>query len=82
MKLVWIFDEASIKRIRDYVDLQKSKKFVLRRKRRNCGPTRKVPSKRKFVRHMIGALVTTQQRSGPNSRAAIFIRKEARTIAV
>ena len=73
MKINWIIEEKDIRHIKEFVDSQSGKSFVKNRIVKNVeGP---LPDFNRdiFWNAMISCLLTTQQRSGPESSATRFI---------
>jgi len=73
MKINWVIEEKDIRHIREFVASQSSKSFVKNRIARNVdGP---IPEFNRdiFWNAMISCLLTTQQRSGPQSSVTRFI---------
>ncbi len=73
MKINWIIEEKDIRHIREFVDSQSDKSFVKNRIAKNVeGP---IPDFNRdiFWKAMISCLLTTQQRSGPESSVIRFI---------
>ena len=73
MKINWIIEEKDIRHIKEFVDSQSGKSFVKNRIVKNVdGP---IPDFDRdiFWNAMISCLLTTQQRSGPESSVTRFI---------
>ncbi len=73
MKINWIIEEKDIRHIKEFVDSQSGKSFVKKRIAKNVnGP---IPDFNRdiFWNTMISCLLTTQQRSGPESFVTKFI---------
>lgn len=73
MKFIWQIENTDIQRIKDFYKKQENNPFVLRRIERNVGKNIQDFSKKLFWNAMISCLLTTQQRSGPNSTVTKFI---------
>lgn len=73
MKIVWHFEDTDIRRLRTEYETQRNNSFVLNRIRRNV--ERNIPqvTKETFWEAHVAALLTTQQRSGPNTAVSRFI---------
>jgi hypothetical protein len=73
MKINWIIEEKDIRKIKTFVDSQAGKLFVKNRITRNVdGP---IPNFNRDIlwNAMVSCLLTTQQRSGPESSVTRFI---------
>ena len=75
-KINWIIDEHDIRYIKEFVDSQNNKSFVKYRITKNVDVSILSFSKNIFWKAMISCLLTTQQRSGPNSPVTQFITSE------
>ncbi len=73
MKYKWIIDSGDIQKVKDFYKAERSGKFVRERKRRNCGSKKSPISRDLFWFWLVGCLLTTQQRSGPNSAVSRFL---------
>lgn len=73
MKFIWQIEDNDIRRVKNFYNKQKNNSFVLRRVRRNVGKNIPDFSREIFWNAMISCLLTTQQRSGPNSSVTKFI---------
>lgn len=76
MKLSWQVTDRDIRKLKLFVAEYKDDPFVLRRKQRNLGKEKKRISKVKFWHAMVACLLTTQQRSGPDTPINRFIRNK------
>lgn len=76
MKLIWEINKSDIDKILSFLDEHKQNPFVLKRIRRNIDKNIPAFSKEHFWKAMVSCLLTTQQRSGPNSSVTQFIRSE------
>lgn len=73
MKLLWQIEDSDIQKVKVFYESQKSNAFVLNRIERNVKKVLPQFSKDLFWEAMISCLITTQQRSGPNSSVTKFI---------
>lgn len=73
MKLIWEIDENDVARIRAFYQIHENNKFVARRLRRNVKKELPVFTNDMFWEAMVSCLLTTQQRSGPDSAVTRFI---------
>ena len=73
MKLLWQVEDSDIKKAKSFYESQKNNAFVLSRIDRNINKVIPQYSKDLFWKTMISCLITTQQRSGPNSPVKRFI---------
>lgn len=73
MKINWIIEESDIKIIEDFVDTQIDKSFVKYRIEKNVNGPPPPFNKNIFWEKMTSCLLTTQQRSGPDSSVTKFI---------
>ncbi len=74
MHFNWSVPDSDVLRLNDFVKLHHNP-FVARRISRNVNRQDVRVDKDAILRQMIMCLLTTQQRSGPNSSVAIFLRK-------
>jgi hypothetical protein len=74
MKFIWQIEDNDIQRVKDFYNKHKNNHFVLRCIKRNVEKNIPDFSKEIFWNAMISCLLTTQQRSGPNSSVTKFIR--------
>ena len=72
MKIRWEFDESDIQKLRGFVQEHQGNAFVRNRQEKNLLGPRQVPTISPFWRAMVICLLTTQQRSGPNSAVGRF----------
>ena len=77
MKLKWEIDDESLGRWRDFVNANKGNKFVLEREAKNIARESLDISRDKLWHTFVGCQITTQQRSGPNSKVSIFLNSES-----
>ena len=73
MKLLWQIEDSDIQKVRSFYEAQKNNAFVLNRIERNVKKAIPHFSEGIFWEAMISCLITTQQRSGPNSAVTRFI---------
>jgi len=73
MKLVWQIDDSDIQKVKSFYETQKNNAFVLNRIERNVKKVLPQFSNDMFWEAMISCLITTQQRSGPDSSVTKFI---------
>ena len=73
MKILWQIEDTDIQKAKSFYDAHKDRAFVQNRIERNI--QKKLPdfSKELFWEAMISCLITTQQRSGPDSAVTRFI---------
>lgn len=72
MKLIWQVEDNDINKIKTFYEASKNKAFVLNRIERNIKKVNPQFSKDIFWEAMVSCLLTTQQRSGPNSAITRF----------
>lgn len=73
MKLVWEIAPAEIDAVKAFFEKHRQNRFVQNRLKRNVEKARDEFSKEVFWYAMLSCLLTTQQRSGPNSSVTRFI---------
>jgi thermostable 8-oxoguanine DNA glycosylase len=73
MKLLWQIEHSDIQKVKSFYEAQKTNAFVLNRIERNVKKALPQFSNELFWEAMISCLITTQQRSGPNSSVTKFI---------
>ena len=73
MKLLWLIEDSDIQKAKSFYDNHKNNAFVLNRIERNVKKALPQFSEELFWEAMISCLITTQQRSGPNSSVTKFI---------
>lgn len=73
MNIIFQVDESDISRVKSFYESQKDSAFVRNRIKRNVMGEIEPYSKKLFWQAMICCLITTQQRSGPNSAVTKFI---------
>ena len=73
MNISWEIQDVDIKKINNFVALQINNPFVQRRIKQNIQKIRPEITKEHFWRVLVGCLLSTQQRSGPESKVNQFI---------
>ena len=73
MKLLWQIEGSDIQKVKSFFEAHKTNAFVLNRIERNVKKAIPHFSEEIFWEAMISCLITTQQRSGPNSSVTKFI---------
>ena len=73
MKITWLIEEEDIKKVKTFFDRHKDNPFVKHRINRNIKGSAPKVTKEIFWEAMISCLLTTQQRSGPESAVTRFI---------
>jgi len=76
MKLDWTVTDEDVSRVRAFVAAYSENPLVLDRKRRNLAESKPKTSRQQFWRRMVAARLTSQQKSGPESHVARFIRRK------
>lgn len=71
----WRFDDGEIDRIREIVASQSENPFVRKRREKNVKPAEINISKDRFWNAHLAALLTSQQRSGPDSHVSQFLKE-------
>ena len=74
MELIWKPSASDIIRLQRFIAEAQREPFVQARARRNLAPTKREVSRPAFWHALVGALLTTQQKSGPESAVARFMR--------
>ena len=75
MQIAWSISETDLQAMRDIIGRARSSRFTTSRLRDNVsGPPPRF-SREEFWRVMLGCLLTTQQRSGPESSVSRFLRR-------
>jgi thermostable 8-oxoguanine DNA glycosylase len=77
VKLKWEIDDESLGRWRDFINANIGNKFVLEREAKNIARESLDISRDKPWYTFVGCQITTQQRSGPNSKVSIFLNSES-----
>lgn len=73
MQLTWQIEQEDVARVKDFYEKHKNSNFVATRIKRNIEGNFPKVTKEEFWIAMISCLLTTQQRSGPNSSITKFI---------
>lgn len=73
MKLIWQIELEDIERVKAFLAANESSPFVRQRINRNLVSNKPAVQKYEFWRQLVACLLTTQQRSGPNSAVSRFI---------
>jgi len=74
MKISWQVTDRDVKRVKRFVAEYKDDPFVQRRRQRNLGKQRKRITREVFWVNLVSCLLTTQQRSGPDTPVNLFRR--------
>ena len=77
MKILWEISVKDIQKTKEFVKLHHNNNFVQARIKRNLTKTKPRTTKSALWRNLVSCLVTTQQRSGPNSLVNIFLNSES-----
>ena len=77
MEILWEVSSEDIQKTKTFVELHHNNKFVQARIKRNLARTKPRITKAVFWRNLISCLVTTQQRSGPNSLVSKFLNSKS-----
>jgi hypothetical protein len=75
LHIEWKINSKDIRRIKKFIELQESNPFVQNRKKRNLANCNSKITRPKVWKVLIGCLLTTQQRSGPESSVARFMKR-------
>ena len=67
MKLIWQIEDDDIRKVKSFFEANKNSAFVLNRIKRNVEKAISQFSNDIFWEALVSCLLTTQQRSGPNS---------------
>jgi len=73
MKLLWKIEKSDIQKVKSFYEKNKDNPFVRERINRNLNKQNVEISKNIFFKTMVACLLTTQQRSGPDSAVTKFI---------
>ncbi len=73
MKIIWNIESHDIERVKRFFDIHHNNYFVRKRIERNIKGLDSNISKDDFLKTMVSCLLTTQQRSGPESAVTKFI---------
>lgn len=72
MKIEWIIDEVDVAKVKAFYQKQSNNEFVIERQQMNLC-SNKLPVSRSLIwERMVGCLITSVQRSGPNSPVSKF----------
>lgn len=74
MQIKWKVTDKDIRQIKEFIDKQKNNPFVRDRVKRNLKGNGFKLSKNNIWRVLVGCLLTTQQRSGPESNVGRFLQ--------
>ena len=77
MKILWEVTSEDIQKAKIFVKQHQNNNFVQARIKRNLSKTKHRITKAVFWRNLVMCLVTTQQRSGPNSLVTIFLNSDS-----
>lgn len=72
MKLLWQGEDEDVSRVKDFYDRNEGNDLVTGRREINVEGKPPKFSRASFWKHMVGCLLTTQQRSGPTSPVSTF----------
>ena len=72
MKVLWEIEDEDVSRVKDFYNRNKDNDLVVGRREKNVEGEPPGFSRASFWRHMVGCLLTTQQRSGPDSPVSRF----------
>ena len=75
-RIVWEIEESQVNLVKDFYQQYENNIFVATRERRNVQKQGLDLSKEFLWKNLIACLLTTQQKSGPESRVAQFIRTD------
>ncbi len=73
MKIIWQFDSEALAKAKDFFTKQQDDFFVHRRIAANLAQEKPPVTRDDFWHRMIGCLLTSQQRAGPNSPTTKFL---------
>lgn len=73
MKIIWQIDSEDVARVKAFFDQHRDNAFVRNRINVNLLDEKPPVSRNEFWNKMVGCLMTTQQRSGPNSPVSNFL---------
>lgn len=77
MRFEWGITEQDTERVKSFITAQSNTHFVQARSCRNLSDSPRAVSREEFWKSLITCLLTTQQRSGPESATSRFIRQPA-----
>jgi len=75
MEILWNIDDADIKKVNRLLE-ENDNPFLRKRKERNIDKQGIVLTKDTIILSMLMCLLTSQQRSGPDSKVGKFLRKQ------
>lgn len=78
----WRFADGEVDRIQEIVASQNENPFVRKRREQNVEPVEINISKDQFWNAHLAALLTSQQRSGPDSHVSRFLKGEIHTLSL
>ena len=73
MKIVWQIDPEDVAKVKAFYAEHRDNPFVQERIKRNLRADKPLVTKCQFWEHLVGCLLTTQQRSGPDSPVSRFL---------
>ena len=73
MKIIWQIDPEDVAQVKGFLYRQRENAYVRKRIETNLRPEKPPVTKEKFWYTMVGCLLTTQQRSGPDSPVSRFL---------
>ncbi len=76
MKLVWQIAPEDVERVKQFVDSYRGTVLVRRRESRNLSDDLPFPSREETWEAIVACLLTTQQKSGPQSAVTSFMLKK------
>jgi len=76
MKYIWQIEPQDINKVQTFLNLHRNNPFVQKRIERNLRETKPRVTKPEFWQAMVSCLLTTQQRSGPDSTVTQFINSK------
>ena len=76
MKIIWEIEPKEIEETHAFYNAHWNNPFVRKRIERNLERPNFNPSKSEFFEAMVGCLLTTQQRSGPDSAVTMFLNSK------
>lgn len=76
MRIIWKISKSDIRAVKEIVKKYEKHPMVRDRIRRNLSDSKQTVSLPRFWRGLVGALLTTQQRSGPQSAVSRFINSK------
>jgi len=77
VKILWGLSNKDIKEVKEFVKQHHKNRFVQARIKKNLAKSKSRITKSVFWRNLISCLVTTQQRSGPNSFVNKFLNSNS-----